>query len=266
MTSSRPVIAASVLARLVYGLDRVTTMPQGGSPGRDRELGTLAGAICGVARLAAARARRRAGLERRGPGRDRASSVPSVSGCARPNCTVDVRLGDVVGRDAAAGRALTRRSRDVRVEDRLPVVHRADDRRPSPTLRLDELVDDRGRRVGARPQALLLLLAEVVVDPVDDDRRDEGERQRDDADEREREARLERARHGRAARGPCVGRPAVGGTRCGRAGRRRGPVRRSDVGHVSARRTGSRRRGRSARTAAPTGRPRSCRAGGSRGR
>ena len=47
----------------------------------------------------------------------------------------------------------------------------------------------------ARTQVRLLLVAEVVVQAVEDEHRDEDQRQRDDRDERERQAGLEGPRH-----------------------------------------------------------------------
>ncbi len=157
-----------------------------------------------------------------------------------------------------------------RVEDQRAVRELDDDGLVVGDRHLHERTEDLGRRVGAGSQPLLLELAEVVVEAVDDHRRHEDERQRDDAHERERQAGLERLGHGRTelARVTRLGLPAGVEAVAVRRGALRGcrRVRPPGVGHVSARRTGSRRPGRSARTAAWRDRPRSSRAGGSRGR
>ena len=85
ITRTRPVIAASVLERAVYGLDKVTTMPHGGSAS-ETPSGARAGEICG------SRAWPRIGATPSWPEKARRLSgsgihVPSVSWVARPNMT-----------------------------------------------------------------------------------------------------------------------------------------------------------------------------------
>ena len=100
MTSRRPVIAASVLARLVYGLDSVTTMPQS-CMAFTWAVPALAGAIAG------SRARPRPGSASRGRSKPRSASgfgtgVPSVSKEARPNRTLTSAWATVLAVSASS--------------------------------------------------------------------------------------------------------------------------------------------------------------------
>ena len=244
MISSRAVTLASVLARLVYGLDSVTTSPHGGVSGamKSTDWGAIAGSCAwpgsGSVWRSAVNTRSGSRLDDRdavGVRADEAELPPRCPPGRRPAAVSWNRSPSRISR--AAGWRTTVPSGNSRIDD-VVVGHR----------REHQLGEDAGRRVGSGRQALLLELAEVVVEAVDDDRRDEGEGQRDDAHERERQAGLERLRHRRPDLAPVLGarRPArverLGPAAGGRGRGRR--VRALRVGHVSARRTGSRRRGR----------------------
>ena len=120
------------------------------------------------------------------------------------------------------------------------------DHRPPDGGDAGHALDVRVDRFGTLVEVGLLLLGEVVVEPVDDEDRDDQQGQRDDGQEGHRQSTLE---------GPWE-EPAQ---TTGEAG---APLH----GTISARRTRSRHLAPSGRTSAPPGRPRSCRADGSRAR
>jgi hypothetical protein len=117
-------------------------------------------------------------------GRDEAGSLAS----RETQHDVDVGAGQKVREEALLVFEL---GDDSKID---PVGVEVDDRRTDlPGDATGDPVDVSRDDARARPQLRLLLPSEVVVEPVDDEDRDEDERECDDPDEPERQARLERS-------------------------------------------------------------------------
>ena len=204
-------MAASVLARLVYGFESVTLMPQSWTA-LARATSALAGAIAG------SRSCPRAGSSASGMSKPRPGSGSTVSDpvglrVGEPEPQPDVRVGDVAGGQVQEV-VVDQRRLHGGVELQLPV-HDGHHGIGPHRIR-DEPVEDRRRCGGPGAEALLLLDAEVVVKADDHDRCHEDERQGDDAHEGDGQPGLERLRDAGA---PCrvgvprVARPPAGGRR-----------------------------------------------------
>ena len=212
-------MAASVLARLVYGLDSVDDHP----PVADRRscgaTSDRGGADRRIPRLAAHGVHVQAGVEAEARGPGPATSVPSVSGRASPNATAMSACATLLASRVSSPLVHEQRP-DGGVERRL-----ARSRRRTTALRADGVLDERGRgsppwrrpgRAGSAPPAGGSSRRARLTTTGATSARVE----RDDAHERDREPRLERAGARWAAGGA---RPAPG---CGPA-LRRAAVRRA---------------------------------------
>ena len=163
--------------------------------------------------------------------------VPSPCGTPQPKVSVTSAWAELVGDDP-----LLVGVQDAIEDTRIDRAVGEDDRIDRPDRLLgpgpDVLVDGLRALVEVRP----LLAREVVVEPVDDEDRDEQQGQRHDRHEGAGQATLEGA-----------GEEPAQSTR---------ETSSALVGSISARRMRSRHLGPSGRTPAPPGRPRSCRADG----